>query len=56
MVYTTVSGVGTGELGGGALAPPNAHRRGPTPLQTLEGYNIIIIIPVSTKPSCYSIP
>ena len=37
------------EIGTGAVAPKNVHRGGPGPLQTPEGYNIIIIIPLSSK-------
>ena len=39
--YIGCSGVGTG--------PPNVHRGGSVPPQTLEGYNMIIIMPLSTK-------
>ena len=39
-----LSGVGTGDHW-----PPNVHRGG-LALRTLEGYDIIIIMPLSTKP------
>ena len=41
------SGVGTG--GPEGHWPHNVHRGGAGPLQTLEGYNKIIIMPLSTK-------
>ena len=48
------SAVGTG--GPEGYWPHNVHRWGLAPLQTLEGYNIIIIMPLSTKAIIYSSP
>ena len=41
------SGVGMGCQGNQWL--PNVHRGRAWPLQTLEGYNVIVIMPLSTK-------